>query len=305
MRRYRGAISDSARWWDFPLRDDDIVITTPAKCGTTWLQTIVAMLVLGPAEVGRRHLGLVSPWLDILTRSRDEVFGLLEAQEHRRFVKTHTPLDGLPASGSVTYLAVARHPLDAALSNRDHSDNMIDERVRAAIEAAGETYGPTRGRRPSFTDAGDHLRWWVDDEHPGTGTGLNNLADYAHQVGTYWAARHRPNVHLFHYDDLLADLDGQMRRVAAALAVPVDEATWPDLVQAATFDSMRGRAAQLVPEANLDGLWTSVEGFFASGGRRGWADLLTDADLAHYHWRLTGLAGPDAATWINHYRRPR
>lgn len=299
MRRYRGAISDSGRWRDFRLRDDDVIITTPSKCGTTWMQTIVAMLILGRVDVGR-HLGLVSPWLDILTRSRDTVFGLLEAQEHRRFIKTHTPLDGLPDSDTVTYLAVVRHPLDAALSIRDHDENMTAERLLAALATAGETFRADLRRPTPPADPGEYLRWWIDEDHPAGGTGVNNLADFAHQVRTYWEARHRPNVHLFHYDDLLADLDGEMRRVADALEVTVDEEKWPELVRAATFDSMRSRAVQLVPEANIDGMWTSVEGFFKSGGRRKWAELLTDADLAHYHQRLTLLAGPDLAAWIHH-----
>jgi sulfotransferase family protein len=44
------------------------------------------------------------------------VFAQLAAQEHRRFIKTHTPLDGIPLDPRVTYLVTARHPLDVAVS---------------------------------------------------------------------------------------------------------------------------------------------------------------------------------------------
>src|SRR5690349_16062238 len=92
---YRTFVRDSTRWDGFPLRADDIVISTPAKCGTTWMQMICALLVFQSAELPA-PLSTISPWLDMLTRPRDDVFADLAAQTHRRFIKTHLPLDGLP-----------------------------------------------------------------------------------------------------------------------------------------------------------------------------------------------------------------
>ena len=108
-KRYRSSVADSQRWEDFVLRPRDIIVTTPPKCGTTWTQMICALLILQspnlPAPLSR-----LSPWLDMTTRSRREVFADLAAQEHRRFIKTHTPLDGLPVDRSVTYVCVAPGP---------------------------------------------------------------------------------------------------------------------------------------------------------------------------------------------------
>jgi aryl sulfotransferase len=42
---YRGYIADSARWRRVSLRSDDVVITVPSKSGTTWTQTLVALLL--------------------------------------------------------------------------------------------------------------------------------------------------------------------------------------------------------------------------------------------------------------------
>ena len=39
---------DSTIWNDFQFRNDDIVISTYAKSGTTWTQQIVAQLLFGP-----------------------------------------------------------------------------------------------------------------------------------------------------------------------------------------------------------------------------------------------------------------
>src|SRR5436190_8369392 len=47
-REYRNHHLDSTRWDAVNPRDDDIVITTAYKAGTTWTQRIVAGLVFGP-----------------------------------------------------------------------------------------------------------------------------------------------------------------------------------------------------------------------------------------------------------------
>jgi aryl sulfotransferase len=295
LRRYRGFIADSARWERFTFRPDDVVISTPSKCGTTWMQTIVGMLLLNRVHLGA-PISTISPWLDMLIRSDEEVFGLLDAQAHRRFIKTHTPLDGLPRRASVTYIAVARHPLDVALSDRDHSDNQVDERVVALrIAAAGEPETDLHEVEDRPEDPRAYLRWFIDNHEPPVGSGPHGLEDYCQQIGTYWDARDAPNVHLFHYADMWNDLDGEMRRVAEALEVPIDEERWPEFVEAAGLPSMRSRAAHTAPEAHAD-LWVSPERFFRAGGTRDWASVLEPADIAHFEDRLRALAG-DAAGW--------
>lgn len=104
--RYRSDDEDSARWLDFPLRGGDIVISTRSKSGTTWMQMICALLVLRTASL-TAPLAELSPWLDWLITPRAEVYARLNAQQHRRFIKTHTPLDGLPIDQRATYVVVS------------------------------------------------------------------------------------------------------------------------------------------------------------------------------------------------------
>jgi len=292
LRHYEGFMADSSRWERFALRDDDVVISTPAKCGTTWMQTIVGMLLLDRIDLGT-PMGTLSPWLDMQIRSEGEVFALLDAQQHRRFIKTHTPLDGVPIVDTVTYIVVVRHPLDVALSDRDHAENMREDRameLRAAVVGAA----PRRGSEPPKEPAA-FLQWFIDNDEGPTGSGPNGLADYCEQVRTYWERRDLPNVHLFHYADLWADRDGEMRQVAAALGVAIDETRWPAFVEAAGLASMRSRADDTAPDAHL-GLWESSAKFFRVGGTRDWASLLGPDGVAHFHQRLRELAG-GAAPW--------
>jgi hypothetical protein len=297
MRRYRGRTSDSARWERFTFRDDDVVISTPSKCGTTWMQNIVGMLLLDRTDLGA-PISQLSPWLDMLLRTDDEVFGIFEAQTHRRWIKTHTPLDGVPIRPSVTYIAMVRHPLDVALSDRDHSSNQDIERFRELREAVIGTLDPELAARwaEAPEDDTEYLHWFIDNDLPPSGSGPNGLADFCEQARTSWERREVPNVHLFHYQDLWNDLDGEMRRVAHALGVTVDDKRWPDFVDAATLQSMRARAASTAPEAHL-GIWHEPQEFFRIGGTRDWASHLDASDIDHFHARLNELAG-DATPWI-------
>ena len=287
---------DSERWERFAFRSDDVVISTPAKSGTTWMQTIVGMLVLDRIDLGA-PISTLSPWLDMLIYTDDDMFHLIEEQSHRRLIKTHTPLDGVPRLPSVTYIAVIRHPLDVALSNRDHDKNLDSDRL---VELRTAAAGPDHSEDGLFDDEPEapdaYLRWFIDNEIEPRGSGPYGLADYCNQVRTYWDARGDLNVHLFHYTDLWNDRESEMRWVAAALGVTVAEERWPAFVEAAGLDSMRSRADDTVPETQA-GIWQSPEQFFRVGGTRDWASLLDDRDITHFIERLRDLAG-GASDWV-------
>ena len=238
MRRYEGTIYDSNRWDGFELRPGDIIIASPPKCGTTWTQMICALLILQEPELPL-PLDRLSPWIDMATRARTEVFADLQAQSHRRFIKTHTPLDGIPNDPTVTYICVGRDPRDVALSIDHHIDNMdIGAFLKAREQAAaidGIELGPLRRQPPRPDGERDRFWQWVDDETPSTQIGSSLRRTVEHLQTFRDAADELDVVHL-HYDDLKDDLEGQMRQLAARLGIHVNEHRWPRLVQAATFD---------------------------------------------------------------------
>ena len=110
---------DSGRWLGFRFRPGDIVISTRRRTGTTWMQMICALLIFQTPELPA-PLWHLSPWLDNMIMPHDVVYAQLDEQPHRRFIKTHTPLDGIPLDPRVTYIVTARHPLDTFVSLRRH-----------------------------------------------------------------------------------------------------------------------------------------------------------------------------------------
>jgi hypothetical protein len=77
---------DSTVWNDFRFRPGDVVIATYAKSGTTWTQQIVAQLIFGGQE--GVDVARLSPWLDLRVTPKEAKLATLEAQQHRRFIKT-------------------------------------------------------------------------------------------------------------------------------------------------------------------------------------------------------------------------
>ncbi|MGC4771909.1 sulfotransferase domain-containing protein [Micromonospora sp. DT44] len=288
--RYRSTDEDSARWVGFPFRDGDIVISTRSKSGTTWMQMICALLVLGTPELPA-PLSELSPWLDWLGEPRDVVYERLAAQPHRRFIKTHTPLDGVPLDPRAHYVVVARHPLDMAVSLYHQAGNLDRTRV-AELTGQPAPAGPPRVR-PSL---GQWLASWVDHEVDPR-VELDSLPGVFRHLRDAWARRHEPNIALVHYDDLRADLGAQMRLLADRWGVEVPAGRWSALVEAATFDRMRERADQLAPDTL--GVLRDRQAFFRRGGSGQGRDLLDAAALARYERRARALTPPDLLAWLH------
>ncbi len=297
--RYRDVVTDNSRWDGFSFRDGDIVISTPAKCGTTWTQMICALLVFQATEFGQ-PLDLISPWLDMLTRDLAEVVADLDAQEHRRFIKTHTPLDGLPWDERVTYLSVGRDPRDVALSMDNHMANLdLGVLLTAREQVAGNDdlaeLFPDGPPIPAETGIERFWAWVGADDARG-----NGLRPTLHHLETFWTARDRPNVVLLHYDDLKADLDGQMRGLASRLGIEVPESLWPELVAAATFDRMRARADVTAPNTSGN-LWQDNRRFFNKGTSGQWRDLLDSEGRRRYAEQVAQLGmDPALVEWAHH-----
>lgn len=296
--RIRGYYCDSAQWDGYVPREGDIVIGTAPKVGTTWMQQIVSLLVFQSTDP--RPLHQISPWLDCRLGDRvGAMLALLEGQTHRRFIKSHLPLDGLPIHDEVKYIHVARDGRDACMSYLNHINAYTTgpwERLDAV--AARDADLPTPTPRPPRDPRG-FFRHWIA---PGGTAGAEQMGDGFFEIErSFWAERARPNLLLVHFNDLKADLDGEMRRIADFLEIETPAGLWPALVEAAGFEAMKRGGGDLLPGAN-----GSFEGghdtFFNKGTNGRWRTDLTADDLALYHARVEAELPPALARWLEHGR---
>ncbi len=290
--RYTSADEDSGRWERFRFREGDIVISTRSKSGTTWVQMICALLVLETADLPI-PLGQLSPWVDHCVEPIDDLVDRLEAQTHRRFVKTHTPLDGIPLDERATYIVVGRHPLDLAVSLYHQGDNIDRQRLADLSGTPHVPRGPRRNLHDWLVD------WTRDQSAPAEQ--MDSVNGVLHHVRDAWARTHpspaRPSVVLVHYADLSADLADQMRRLARLLGIDVAEERWPSLIEAATFAKMSSRADVVAPDTL--GVLKDNAAFFRSGTSGSGRDALTPAELTHYLDRVAASLPTDVRTWLH------
>ena len=288
--RYRSFDEDSGRWVNFPFRQDDIVISTRSKSGTTWVQMICALLVFQTPDLPAA-LSKLSPWLDWLITPREDVYATLAAQQHRRFIKTHTPLDGVPLDSRVTYLVVARHPLDIAVSLYHQGENLDRARLRQLTGQADQA-----DARSSRQPLSEWMLTWIDREDDPRDQ-LDSLPGVMWHFSDAWGKRDQANVVLIHYDDLFENLEGEMRRLAGLLGIDVPEALWPRLIEAAQFENMKERGDQLAPDPS--GILKSRRAFFRSGSSGAGRNLLSEVDLDRYRERTAQMAPSDLLKWLH------
>ena len=118
----------------------------------------------------------------------------LEDQEHRRFVKSHLPFDGLPIYDEVKYIHVARDGRDACMSFHNHALSFTPEMVSALDQAGLEDVMVGRPSPRALADPAQHFhRWITESAVPGDEDGLPSLS-FFHFERSWWEERHRSNV---------------------------------------------------------------------------------------------------------------
>lgn len=278
---YKGPILDSSRWDSVQLQAGDVIVATPEKSGTTWTQAIVAMLILGDADL-QRPVSEMCHWLDSSVVPLEEILAVLDGQSHRRMLKTHTPLDGLPYDKSCTYLCVFRDPRDMYFSMRNHVMNLN----------GGGAYG---AEFPE--DFATGFRAWVAGRTSPENFGALSLERLSLQYKTFADFADLPNIHVFHYADMKRDLLGSVRQMSLAMGLEHSEAFLQQVAAAADFSAMKKNSDVFVPFAGR-GRWKDDSKFFRAGKAKQWAEMLSSEELAAYDQRMTELFTPTQVKWL-------
>jgi aryl sulfotransferase len=300
-REYRTWSIDSRRWEHYRPRPNDIVIATYPKCGTTWMQRIVDLLVFQTTQA--RPIMELSVWIDRrFLEPIEPTLARLDAQQHRRSLKSHLPFDGLPIYDEVKYIHVARDGRDACLSHHNHAlgftPQVLEDLDRLGMDDV--TIGRPYPRVAS--DPAPHFhRWLTEGAVPGHQDGAPAMS-FFHFEQSWWDQQHRANVLLVHYNDLKADLPGEMQLIASFLDIEIAPEIWPDLVKAAGFEAMRREGAMLMGKVG-----TVFQGgssrFFHKGTNERWRGVFREEDLLLYEAKAAAAVSPECMAWVASGRR--
>ncbi len=276
---------DSTIWNDLQFRDDDIVIATYAKSGTTWVQQIVSQLIFNGQE--GLEVAEMSPWLDLRVPPKEVKLPEVEAQQHRRFIKTHLPVDALVFSPKAKYIYIGRDGRDVVWSMYNHHATANEFWYEALNDTPGRV-GPPIERPPDSVHQYFN-EWFERDGHP--------FWPFWENIRTWWEIRHLPNVTLLHFNDLKRDMPGEIRRIAAFLEIPIDEGRWKDILKHCSFDYMKAHATKSVPLGGA--FWDGgAQNFIHKGVNGRWTDTLTPEESAAYEERAEKELGKECATWL-------
>ena len=285
QRELQSAKFDSAVWNDFTFRDDDVVIATYEKAGTTWVQQIVAQLIF-QGETGV-DVPTISPWLDMRLPPASEKLTMLKAQRHRRFLKTHLPVDALVYSPRAKYLYVGRDGRDVAWSLYNHLTSYTDAYLDQLNALPGWDGPPLR--RPDGPARAFFFEWMTRDGWP--------IGPFWDHVRGWWAIRDLPNLMLLHYAALKADLPGEIRRIAEFLRIKVDPQHWPAIIEHCSFGFMKAHAADFAPRRG-SGFAGGADSFIHKGTNGRWRDVLSEAECGWYDDVAGRQLGQDCARWL-------
>ena len=285
-REVRNAYQDSTRWDGFTVRDDDVIVATWAKTGTTWTQQIVWQLIHGGPEGA--FSTKVCPWVDARFAPIGEVIETVEAQPYRRCLKTHLPLDALVFSRTAKYLFVGRDARDVVWSAYNHQTG-YDDSFFDFLNGI-----PDRGGPPARRIVDDVRQYYLDFLDGREWAGFEGNSFWDHTQG-WWDARHLPNVLMVHFANLKADLLGQVRRIAAFLDVAPSEATLARIVDHCEIGYMREQARP----AMADSAWKEgADTFFNNGTNGRWRDVLTPEEIARCDALAARRLSADCAHWL-------
>lgn len=276
---------DSTIWNDFKFRDDDIIIATYAKSGTTWVQQIVSQLIFDGQE--GLNVAEMSPWLDLRVPPKEVKLQAVEAQTHRRFLKTHLPVDALVFSDKAKYIYIARDGRDVVWSLYNHHANANQAWYEALNDTPGRVGPPIE---PPPADIVVYFREWLEkDGYP--------FWSFWENIKTWWDIRDLPNVHLLHFEALKRDMPGEIRRIADFIDVSISEERWEALVEHCTFDYMKRHATASVPLGGA--FWDGgAETFIHKGVNGRWRDVLPTALSEAYEAKATTELGDECAAWL-------
>ena len=276
---------DSTIWNDLEFRDDDIVISTYAKSGTTWVQQIVAQLLFNGEE--DLEVAEMSPWLDLRVPPKEVKLPMVEAQPHRRFLKTHLPVDALTFSEKAKYIYIGRDGRDVLWSLFNHHSTANQAWYEALNDTPGRVGPPMGTPSDSITE---YYHQWLDNNG-------DPWWPFWENVRSWWAIRNLPNVFMLHFASLKSDMPGEIRRLAAFLDTPIDEAKWESILRHCSFDYMKEHAAKSAPLGGA--FWDGGAKTFINKGTNGrWREVLSPEESAKYENRAAAELDPACAHWL-------
>ncbi|MFV2005274.1 MAG: sulfotransferase domain-containing protein, partial [Gammaproteobacteria bacterium] len=199
----------------FKARPTDVLITTPPKAGTTWMQQILYQLRSG-GDPDFSSIDEVVPWLEIQRegKSWQQILQHFETLPEPRIFKTHCTAEQTPGIGIAKIILTSRDPRDCCVSFYHHLMNMTDE-ARSNKEIP----------RPTSFD--EHVEQWLE------------FAAWYRNVKSWWPYYDHPKVLWLRYQDMKNDIESSIDQITAFLDWKISDEQKQKVLEYSSFDWMK------------------------------------------------------------------
>ena len=201
---------------DLELRADDIWIVTYPKCGTTWTQQIVRLILNRGREDGLT-IEYAVPWVEAFGEFPGKSFKYqvdVDKMTSPRAFKSHFPYEmmpcGLPNDTPGKYIYVIRNPRDVAVSYLHH-DRAI----------------------PFYPQ----YEW--DEYFDKFMKGDVDFGNYFDHVLSWWAHKNDDNVLILTYEDMKKDLPSAVAKIAQFVGQDISQDLVDEIAHRTTFANMK------------------------------------------------------------------
>lgn len=259
------------------LRPNDVCVCTFPRSGTTWVQQICLGLLLPGGPKAIKNPTQQAPWIEAsICRGflkMEDLQGMSEDMEEnakRRIFKTHATAELVPwrERNGARLIIVERDPRDVCVSFFHH---MHDSR---SYHYTGEWQDFMEMFLNGEVEGGDWFAWYRD---------WRKACDELPQDEVLW----------LRYEELKADLAGQVTRIASFLAAGVSQERLKEVIESAKFESMQNAMVRRNKIRAKNGV--AVNPRFIRRGEVGtWPEMMSAADSERFVARMdSALVMPD------------
>lgn len=237
----------------FEIYSSDVIVTGYPKTGTTWLEEIVYLIV---KEADVNSCNQMPNYMRVPLLEDERSMPLVENQAHPRIFKTHLPFHLLPAQThekQAKIVHIMRNPKDTAVS--------MYHFYRSVAEL-----GSFKGSWAEF------LEMFADSY-------VINGSWFEHVLG-WWRERHRSNMLIIKYEDLVQDQSGHIVKIADFLDKKLDQESLATIANFTTFQNMKANPMTNFSTAhNLD---EAISPFMRKGKVGDWKTHFTVSQNDHF-----------------------
>ncbi len=230
---------------NFIARPTDILITTPPKAGTTWMQQILYQLHSG-GDTSFTSIDKVVPWLEIQRegKSWQDILQHFETLPEPRIFKTHCTAEQTPGIGTAKIILTSRDPRDCCVSFYHHLMNMTD-----AARSNKQT------PRPASLD--EHVDMWLE------------FAAWYRNVKSWWPYFDHPRVLWLRYQDMKQDIETHIDKIIAFLRLNISAEHKEKVLEHSSFEWMKAHDEKFSRQGGNKKMQTFKPGEFIRQGEVG------------------------------------